>query len=127
MGHYNPNAGREINPEQNLQQTIQQELNPGEKPMISVLINSIHYFIDCVYILQTKDKFRLVALQHSRVLYDKYYATSKDCRIAFTKLFKDKAWGEEITPNWSHFYYPDIHWLGKKQRRLATGKMIGFQ
>ena len=108
MGHYNPNQGPGINPEVN------------EKTMISTLINSIHYFIDCVYILQAKDKFRLVALQHSRVLFDKYYPTLSGCRIAFGKLFKYKAWGEEITPFWSHFYDPDKRWLQEKQSRLET-------
>ena len=127
MGHYNPNPGPGINPELKQQQKICQELNPGEKTMISILINSIHYFIDCVFILQTKDKFRLVALQHSKVLFDKYYLTLTGCRIAFTKLFKDKAWGEEITPNWSHFYDPDKHWLEEKQSRLETGNMVGLQ
>jgi hypothetical protein len=96
------------------------ELNPGEKTMISSLINSIYYFIDFVYILRSKDKYRLVALQHRRVLFDKYYPTVKGSRIAFQKLFKDKAWSEEVKAEWSHFYVPDKHWLGKKQSRLET-------
>ena len=108
MGQYNPNQGPGINPEVN------------EKTMISTLINSIHYFIDCVYILQAKDKFRLVALQHSRVLCDKYYPTLRGCRIAFEKLFKDKAWSEDIKAEWTILYDPDKRWLEEKQSRLES-------
>ena len=43
MGSFNPNPGPEINPELKQQQTIFQELNPGEKPGILTLINSVHY------------------------------------------------------------------------------------
>jgi hypothetical protein len=118
MGSYNPNPGPEINPEQKQQQIIRQEMNTEAKPVISMLINSILYYIECVFILRSKDNYRLVALQHSRVLYDKYYPTLRGSKIAFGKLFKDKAWKEEIKAEWSHFYDPDKRWLGKKCKHL---------
>jgi hypothetical protein len=120
MGQYNPNPGPEINPEQNQQQDIQQELNTEEKPVISRLINSVYFFIDCVYILKSKDKYRLVALHHRRVLCDKYYSTERGCRIAFQKMFKDKAWSEEEKADWSPFYDPDKRWLEEKQSHLEN-------
>jgi hypothetical protein len=120
MGSYNPNPGPEINPEQNQQQDIQQELNTEEKPVISRLINSVYFFIDCVYILQSKDKYRLVALHYGRVLCDKYYHTLRGCRIAFDKMFKHKAWREEVKANWSHFYDPDKSWLEENNSHLET-------
>jgi len=123
MGQYNPNPGPGINPEQKQQQTIRQETNTEENIMISMLINSIHYFIDCVFILQLKNKYRLLVLQQSRVLFDKEYPTEIGCRIAFGKLFKDKAWSEETNAEWSHFYDPDEDWLEEKQSRLETGNM----
>jgi hypothetical protein len=86
--------------------------------MISMLINSVHYFINFVFILQSNDKFRLVALHHGKVLCDKCYNTARGCRIAFDKMYKDNALAEEIKAKWSHFYYPDKRWLGKKQRYL---------
>jgi hypothetical protein len=107
MGQYNPNPGPEINPEQEQQQIIRQEINTEEKAMISRLINSILYYIECVFILRSRGKFRLVALQHRRVLIDKYYPTERGCRIAFQKMFKDKAWSEEEKADWSPFYDPD--------------------
>jgi hypothetical protein len=123
MGQYNSYPGPEINPEQKLQQTIRQEHNTEEKPMISSLINSAYYFIEYVFILQAQDKYRLVALHQRKVLCDKYYSTLRGCRIAFDKMFKDKAWKEEIKAEWSHFYDPDKHWLQKKYSHLETGNM----
>ena len=115
--------GTEKNPELKQQQPVRQETKADEDFMISMLINSIYYFIDCVYIIQLKDKYRLVVLQRCTVLLDKYYPTERGCKIAFQKLFKDKAWSEEITANWSHFYDPDQQWLAEKQSRLETGNM----
>jgi hypothetical protein len=100
------------------QQTSQQAPYPGTETTISMLINSVHYFIQCVFILQSKDKYRLVALHQRKVLIDKYYTTEKGCKIAFGKLFKNKAWSEETKARWSHFYDPDKRWLEKKCRRL---------
>jgi hypothetical protein len=103
------------------QQTTQQTPDPVTEPTISMLINSIHYFIDCVYILRSKNKYRLVVLQHSRVLLDKEYPTANGGRIAFTRFFKYKAWDETIKAKWSHFYDPDKEWLEEKQSRLEKG------
>jgi hypothetical protein len=115
MGQFNPNTGPGINPEVN------------EDITISMLINSIYYFIECVFILRTQNKYRLVVLQHSRVLLDQDYPSERGCRIAFTRLFKDKAWDETIKPEWSRFYDPDKEWLEEKQRRMEKGKIIAFQ
>jgi hypothetical protein len=100
---------------QNQEQLLRQELNPGEKIEISILINSIQYFIDCVFIAVLKNKFHLVALQHQQALCDSYYFSFEECKIAFDKLFKDKAWSEEIIAKWSPFYPPEQEWLAKKQ------------
>jgi hypothetical protein len=119
MGQYNSYPGPETNPGLK-QQMVRQELKTEDIPMISMLINSVYYFIECVFILQSKDKFRLVALHQSRVLCDKYYNTVRGCRIAFDKLFKNKAWNEEIKAEWSHFYDPDKQWLEKKCSYLES-------
>jgi hypothetical protein len=120
MGSYNPNPGPETNPEVKQQQNIQQELNSEEITMISMLINSVYYFIDCVFISKSKNKYRLVALHHSRVLCDKYYPTEMSCRIAFDEMFKDKAWSEEVKAEWTRFFDPDKPWLEKKCRCLES-------
>ena len=104
------------------QQTTQQTPDPVTEPTISILINSIHYFIDCVYILRSKNKYRLVVLQHSRVLFDQYYPSERGCRIVFGKTFKDRAWDERVKPLWSNFYDPEKEWLEEKQNRVEKGK-----
>ena len=120
MGSFNSYPGPEIIPELKQQQDIRQEINTGENPVISRLINSVYYFIDCVYILKTVNKYRLVALHKGRMLCDMYCSKSNDCKIAFDKLFKDKAWSEEIKAEWSHFYDPDKQWLEKKCSYLES-------
>jgi len=123
MRSYNLLPGTGKNLELKQQQLFRQETKADEDFMISMLINSVYYFIDCVYIIRLKDKFRLVALQRCTVLWDKCYPTERGCKIAFQKIFKDKAWSEEVTADWSHFYDPDQSWLAKKQSRLETGNM----
>jgi hypothetical protein len=49
------------------------------------------------------------------------YPTERGCKIAFGKIFKDRAWDERVTPLWSHFYDPDKEWFEEKQRRLENG------
>jgi hypothetical protein len=115
-GHYKT---KENNMRQ--QQTTQQTPDPVTEPTISMLINSIYYFIECVFILRSKNKYRLVVLQHSRVLLDRNYPTERGCRIAFARFFKNKAWDKTIKPEWSHFYDPDKDWLDEKERRLGKG------
>lgn len=115
-----PNKQQEqgTNPELKQQQTILPESISKEKPMISRLINSVHYFIQYVFILRFEDKYRLVALNKRKILMDRYYPTERGCRIAFQKIFKDKACLGYIKPEWSIFYSPDKQWLGKKCKYL---------
>jgi transcriptional regulator with XRE-family HTH domain len=88
--------------------------------MISRLINSIHYLIDCVFIGVLKNKFRLVVLQHQEVLYDQYFSSFEKCQMAFDKIFIYKAWSEKTKANWSHLYPPDQDWLAEKQSYLES-------
>jgi hypothetical protein len=96
-------------------QTGVQEKNPIK---ISMLINSVYYFIECVFILDIHDHYRLVALHSGKVLIDASYKTLRGARIAFSKLYGDKAWKEEIKAQWSHFYDPDARWLEEKTKDI---------
>ena len=119
MGSFNSNTVMEINPELKQQPTVHQEFITEEKPMNTMLINSVYYFIQCVFILKIKGRYRLVALHDNKVLYDQYYTTLRGGRIAFQKLFKDNALSGEIKAEWSHLYYPDRQWLRKKCQYLG--------
>jgi transcriptional regulator with XRE-family HTH domain len=90
-----------------------------EKAMISILINSIFYFIDCVYILKLENKYRLVALHHRHLICNKYYTTERACKIAFQKMFKEKIWLEGVKAIWTQFYPPEQKWLEKKQETFC--------
>jgi hypothetical protein len=81
---------------------------------ISLLINSAYYFIECVFILHRYDHYRLVALHNGIVLTDAPYKTIKGARIAFSKMYKKKAWSDEVKAEWSCFYDPDAGWLEEK-------------
>ena len=92
----------------------QQEFQTGEAKRISILINSIYYFIECVYILILHDHCRLIVLHHGRVLTDKRYKTVRGARIAFAKLYKHKGWKEGIKAQRSHLYDPEAKWLEER-------------
>lgn len=115
---WNKPQSQGTNPGLKQQQTIPREFNPGEKPMISRLINSVHYFIRYVFILRFEDTYRLVGLNNRKVLIDKQFPTARGSRIAFQKTFKSKACTGDIKPEWSIFYCPDIQWLEKKCKYL---------
>lgn len=83
-------------------------------PLISLLINSAYYFIDCVYILHNNNQFRLIVLHKGTVLKDSYYRTARDARIAFQKQFKRKSWKEGVKAQWTVFYNPDKKWIEGK-------------
>ncbi len=88
---------------------------------ISMLINSIHYFIQCVFILDFDDHYRLVALHNGKVLIDASYETLRGAKIAFAKMYGYKAWSEETKAKWSHFYDPDTRWLEAKTKDIRPG------
>lgn len=100
-------------------ETQEQTAIRQEHPMtISMLINSVYFFIECVFILDFHDHYRLVALHKGKVLIDASYKTLKGARIAFAKLYGEKAWSEEIKAQWSHFYDPDTRWLEEKTKDI---------
>jgi hypothetical protein len=122
MGGFKMNTKSRNYLAQKLNQTIRTELNPGEEIEISMLINSVHYFVDCAFIARLKNKYHLVAFFHSQVLFDKYYPTERGCRNAFQKMFKGKAWSEEVKADWTHYYPPDRDWLEEKQSYLENNQ-----
>lgn len=97
---------------------IQNPLGPWKKQEadveISLLANSIYYFLQCVFIVKDGEAFRLVVIYNNRVLTDLRYITLRGARIGFTKLHGDKAWEEDVRADWTHFYPPDEEWLEEK-------------
>lgn len=94
----------------------QQEEEPAR---ISLLINSVYYFIESVFIAETSAGFRLSATHHGATLADEMYKTLKGARIAFAKRFAYKAWQEGVKPQWTPFYPPEKDWLKEKLQHPA--------
>jgi hypothetical protein len=88
-----------------------------DKPVgISVLINSIFYFLSCVFILQLGEKYLLVVRFKNRVLHHAVYDTPRGAKIAFSKFFNKNTWLEKVKSSWTPFYLPGKKWLNKKLR-----------
>jgi len=82
-----------------------------EKPVtVSLLINSVYYFIESVLILETTEGFRLLAIHQNKLIADETYKTAKSARIAFMKLFNYKAYTEGVKAQWTPFYAPEEGW-----------------
>jgi hypothetical protein len=86
---------------------------------ISRLTNSIYYFIDTCFIMdlsvtaQGKNKYRLLAFheKENRIFADKCFPTLRGARISFSKQFKNMAWNDDVSANWSDLYPPDHDWI----------------
>jgi len=82
-----------------------------EEPVkISVLINSVYFFIESVLILETSKGFRLLAIHQGKIIADETYKTAKGAKFAFIKFFQYKAWEEGVKPQWTPFYPPENNW-----------------
>lgn len=71
---------------------------------VSVLTNSIHYFLGSVFILRESDSYRLVVLHNGRLLVDESYKTAKSCKIAFSRFYGSRLWKMGAKPCWSPFH-----------------------
>lgn len=78
--------------------------NQPEIFKITLMSNSMYYFIQCAYIIKGKNYYRLVVLQNGKILCDQRYKTFNACKIAFAKRFNHKAWKENIRPVWTPIY-----------------------
>jgi len=87
---------------------LNHEKEDGKKARrISLLINSIYFFIETVFILETADGYRLLAIHRNNVLRDETYKTARGAKIAYLKFFAYKAWEEGVKPQWTPFYPPE--------------------
>jgi len=85
---------------------------------ISRLLNSIHYFLDCVFIFPWEEGYRLSIIHNEKSIMDANYKTLRGAKIAFAKFFGDKAWRQDLQPHWSIQYSPEQGWLSKKMKIL---------
>ena len=87
---------------------VSQAHNTDKLKSVSHLLNSFKYFLQHVLILCYGDYFRLLVIHECKLLSDRCYKSFKGAKIAFLKLFSDKAWKPDVIPEWSVFYNPGI-------------------
>jgi len=95
---------------------VEGDLKKKNEKILSLLINSAYFFIECVFILKMRGTYRLVVIHNGRILSDSCFETLRGAKIAFSKLFGSKACRGDIKAQWSPFYDPDSNWLEEKIR-----------
>lgn len=95
---------------------LRQAETRGDPIKVSLLINSVYFFIESVLILETAEGYRMLAIHQGKLIADETYKTPKGAKIAFLKFFGYKAWDEGVKPQWTPFYPPEQPWLDEKYR-----------
>jgi hypothetical protein len=88
---------------------------------ISMLVSSIYYFLDFVYIIAEGGGFRLVVMHNKELLTYRTFKTLSAARRAFSRLYGAKVWKEGLKPNWSVFYHPAAKWLDERKKVIDKG------
>ena len=89
-----------------------------QPPMISMLLNAVHFFLDCAFIIHAAGTYRLVVLHVNNVLLDKSYTSLKGAKIGFNKIYSRQACTENVNARWAE-YTPNTTWMEKKAAILA--------
>ena len=105
-------------------QSLINQVKEEKSPKVSILINSSHYLLCRVFIVEDKRQFRLIVFSQGKLLTDMTYKTVKGARIAFLKLWAYKKVIESVNPKWSHFYPPDKYWLETWYHFIMERKFI---
>ena len=108
---------------------IQHKLKKSDEKVVKlcILINSIYYFLEYVFVIDNKDSYQLIVMHRGRVLKNKSYSSAKGAKIAFSKMYEHKAWQKGVKPDWSHFYNPDQKWFLKKPLKMCHYHQSLFQ
>ncbi len=95
-------------------------------PVISMLENPIHYFLNAVYIVGlAKNLFRLIVVENGKLATHEDYGSSKGAKIAFLKFHGYKGFKRKkikAEPDWSHFYEVQAApWRSKHNQIITRG------
>jgi hypothetical protein len=81
---------------------------------ITVLMNSVYYFLHWVIIIREDGYYRLVVLNNEEMIFDKKFRSIRGAKIAFSKLFPFQIAALEPKSEWTPFYKPDPKYLEDK-------------
>ena len=90
---------------------------------ISMLLNAIHYFLDCVFIIHGHRQYRLLVFMSDNILLDQQYTSLKGAKIAFKKFYGHQACIKGINARWDE-YIPESWWIKKKMEILDRKEYI---
>ena len=105
--------------------SIPPDVGDTREEKISLLENSIHFFLETVFLLESGDDYRLVVVNKGELVVDKFYKSTRGARIAFGRMFGLKHYKEKCKVDWSHFYTPEKNWLEKKLNYPKAQHFIG--
>ena len=97
--------------------------NRDQEIEISMLLNAIHYFLDCVFIIHAHRQYRLLVFMSDKILLDQQYTSLKGAKIAFQKFYGHQACIEGINARWDE-YVPERWWIKKKMAILDRKEYI---
>jgi hypothetical protein len=89
-------------------------LSSEAKTRICILINAVYFFLESVFIVVEKDQYRLVVIHNRKLIVDERYDTIRGAKIAFYRMYKEKACAKGLRNEWSANYEPDKRWLSRK-------------
>jgi hypothetical protein len=84
---------------------------------ISILLNAIHYFLDCVFIIHSYRRYRLLVLNSDNIIVDQHYTSLKGAKIAFHQIYRSQACIKGTKAVWDE-YIPEQWWIKKKMKIL---------
>ncbi len=76
------------------------------------LINSLHYRLEYVFILEEEDGFRLVVKHGGLVLTNQVFKYLQDAKKAFQELYGSSGAPRREQPDWSGFIDAEQEWFG---------------
>lgn len=90
-----------------------------ERRFISLLVNSIYYFVETVIIVTEKKGYRLLVLHRGFLLTDEIHETVDEAKRRFLDLYGLRALRHNTKASWSYFYPPDPVWLKDRLKIMA--------
>lgn len=91
---------------------------------ISLLTNDFMYGLQCVFIIQEKNSFRLVVIHNNRLLDDRRYKTSQGAKAGFERFYKEQRWNVNVKAYWTPFYNPDSGLLEEKMEQPRANLIL---
>ena len=90
------------------------KLSSDTETQVTVLLNAVYYYLDSVFVVIAEDHCRLLAVHNQKLVVDDCYETLRGAKIAFYRMYKEKACVNGLKPEWSVGYSPEKEWLNKR-------------